>query len=281
MNFYIVIPAHNEAQFLGKTLHSLVRQSLPATKIVVVNDGSTDATPEIVLKYAEENPEISLVHNFIQDPHEPGAKVIKAFNLGLASLDENYDIICKFDADLIFPENYLESLLVHFQDPAVGMAGGFCSIQKGDSWELENLTGKDHIRGAIKAYKKECFKAIGGLKPEMGWDTVDELLAQYYGWKIKTDRKLMVRHLKPTGKKYSPSSKYKQGEAFYRLRYGFLISLIASGKLAFKKGKISYFKDYLKGYFQAKKEKRPYLVDVEEGRFIRKLRWKKIWSKIL
>ncbi|WP_372919042.1 glycosyltransferase family 2 protein [Salegentibacter sp.] len=280
MNFYIVIPAHNEAQFIGKTLQSLVRQSLPAKKIVVVNDGSTDATPEIVLKYAEENPEISLVHNFLQDPHEPGAKVIKAFRLGLETLDDNYDIICKFDADLIFPEDYLEKIAAHFRKPEVGMAGGFCSIKQGESWELENLTGKDHIRGALKAYKKDCFNAIGGLKPAMGWDTVDELLAQYHGWKIKTDKKLVVKHLKPTGTNYNKSSKNKQGEAFYSLRYGLVISIIASAKLALKKEKTSYFKDYLQGYFKAKNEKQPFLVNEEEGQFIRKLRWKKMRSKL-
>ncbi|HSP12345.1 MAG TPA: glycosyltransferase family 2 protein [Salegentibacter sp.] len=280
MKFYIVIPAHNEAEFIGETLQSLMAQSLPAKKIVVVNDGSTDATAEIVQKFSEEHPEISLVSNLKQDPHEPGAKVVKAFKLGLKSLDENYDIICKFDADLIFPENYLEKLAFHFKKPAVGMAGGFCSILKNDSWVLENLTGKDHIRGALKAYKKDCFEAIGGLKTEMGWDTVDELLAQYHGWIIKTDKSLLVKHLKPTGKNYPKTSNFKQGESFYRLRYGLLISLIASGKLALKKGKLSFFSDYLQGYFKAKEEKKPFLVNEEEGRFIRKLRWKKMRSKL-
>jgi hypothetical protein len=59
---------------------------------------------------------------------------------------------------------------------------------------LENLTDKDNIRGAFKAYRKECFEAIGGLKPAMGWDTVDELLCRFYNWKIKTDATLHVKH---------------------------------------------------------------------------------------
>jgi glycosyltransferase involved in cell wall biosynthesis len=278
---YIIIPAYNEAEFIGETLQSLINQSFPANKIVVVDDGSTDATPDIVTKFAAKHPEISLVKNTSEGIHLPGSKVINAFNTGLKSLDTSFDIICKFDADLIFPKDYLEKIRLHFEEnPKTGMVGGFCEIQKNEEWVLENLTGKDHIRGALKAYRKACFKDIGGLKPAMGWDTVDELLAQYHGWKIKTDDGLRVKHLKPTGKNYSKTSKYKQGAAFYRLRYGFVISVIASAKLAFKKKNLGFFWDCIAGFIRAKNEKRPFLVNQEEGRFIRNLRWKKMQQKL-
>ena len=69
----------------------------------------------------------------------------------------------------------------HFQsDDTIGMAGGFAYINKNDNWILENLTDKDHIRGAFKAYRKATFIQIGGLKSAMGWDTVDELLCKFY-----------------------------------------------------------------------------------------------------
>lgn len=277
-----MIPAYNEAEYIGKTLQSLIDQNLQADKIIVVDDSSTDLTPNIVSEFARKHSSISLIKNTSEAVHLPGSKVINAFNLGLQVLDDSYDIICKFDADLIFPKDYLEKIVDHFQqDQKTGMVGGFCVIQKNGNWKLENLTGKDHIRGALKAYRKQCFLDIGKLKPAMGWDTVDELLAQYHGWKIKTDENLRVKHLKPTGKNYDKASKYKQGESFYRLRYGFSISLIASGKLALKKGNLSLAKDYVQGYLKAKKEKRPFLVTEEEGRFIRNLRWKNMRSKIL
>ncbi|MDR9457055.1 MAG: glycosyltransferase family 2 protein [Salegentibacter sp.] len=283
MKIYIIIPAYNEAGFIGETLQSLIDQTSKANRIVVVDDGSTDNTPNIVAEFASKYPEISLIKNPSdrEKIHLPGSKVINAFNKGLESLDEDYELICKFDADLIFPKNYLEVITKHFQeDPKIGMVGGFCVIEKHGEWILENLTGKDHIRGALKTYRKACFKDLDGLKPAMGWDTLDELLAQYYGWKIKTDDSLLVKHLKPTGKNYNKSSKYKQGEAFYRLRYGFIISVIASAKLALKKGELSFFSDYMQGFFKAKKEKRPFLVNEEEGSFIRKLRWEKMRSKL-
>ncbi len=281
MNFYIIIPAHNEEAFLVQTLQSLAQQTLLPKKIVVVNDASTDATQNIIDQFSEKFPFIKTVFHDSKKIHEPGSKIINAFYKGFETLDNDYEIICKFDADLIFPNDYLEKISGIFRsDPKIGMAGGFCHIEKNGEWVLENLTNKDHIRGALKAYRKECFKAIGGLKNSMGWDTVDELLAQYHGWKVKTDTSLQVKHLKPTGKVYSKDSRHKQGEAFYKMRYGFWLTLIASAKLAAKKKKLQFFMDCMEGYQKAKNQNLEPIVSEEEGKFIRNLRWKNIWKKV-
>lgn len=281
MRIYIVIPCHNEADFIEQTLTSLVEQTTPAAQIVVVNDQSTDASAAIVTAFAKAHPYISLVTTTSSAAHLPGSKIIQAFQKGYETLDDAYDILCKFDADLIFPTNYLETLTTHFKtDSKLGMAGGFCYVEKNGNWSLENLTNKDHIRGALKAYRKACFKAIGGLKPAMGWDTIDELLAQYHHWNIRTDENLHVKHLKPTGMTYNSAAKWKQGEAFYGMRYGFTLTAIAALKLAFRKKKIRYFFDYIQGYFRAKRAQKPYLITSEEGVFVRSHRWKGIRSKI-
>lgn len=277
MKFYIIIPAYNEEAYLAKTLQSLVEQTILPNKIVVVNDSSTDKTQQIIDSFSEKYSFIASVENNSEAIHTPGSKVINAFNKGFNSLDEEYDIICKFDADLIFPSNYLEQIKSVFEkNSECGMSGGFCYIEKNNDWVLENLTNKEHIRGALKAYRKECFQQIGSLKNTMGWDTVDELLAQYHGWEICTNELLHVKHLKPTGANYSKSSKHKQGEAFYKMRYGFWLTLIASGKLAFNKKSFSFFINSLKGYFKAKSDKLHFMVSEEEGVFIRNLRWKNI-----
>ncbi|MBQ4821524.1 glycosyltransferase family 2 protein [Aquimarina sp. MMG016] len=282
MKIYIVIPAHNEERFIAKTLDSLAAQTLLPKKVVVVNDHSTDRTESIVKDFCNSYDFISLLSTDSSEDHMPGSKVINAFHQGYKTLDDAYDIICKFDADLIFPTDYLEKIAHHFtQHPKVGMSGGFCYIEKEKDWILESLTNKDHIRGALKAYRKECFSDIDGLKPAMGWDTVDELLAQYHKWEIKTDESLHVKHLKPTGNTYNPKAKYKQGEAFYRIRYGFWITLIASVKLALLKKRPRLISDYIAGYFKAKREQQPFLVTEAEGKFIRKLRWEKIRKKLL
>jgi glycosyltransferase involved in cell wall biosynthesis len=249
---------------------------------VVVNDNSTDNTQHIVETYAKKHPFISLVNSKSSNVHLPGSKIINAFYKGYEILDENYDVLCKFDADLVFPLNYLEQLAHHFnKNKKLGMVAGFCYIEKNGDWILENLTRKDHIRGALKAYRKTCFLQIGKLKPSMGWDTVDELLAKFYGWDLLTDESLHVKHLKPTGISYNKASRYLQGEAMYKMRYGFVITFISALKLAYKKGSFSLFKDYLVGYFKAKRNKIPFLVSKEEGNFIRDLRWKGMKNKFL
>jgi glycosyltransferase involved in cell wall biosynthesis len=274
MNISIIIPAHNEEKFIEKTLVSLVNQTLRPKQVVIVNDNSTDKTQKIVSYYLSKYSWISLVNINSSNAHLPGTKIINAFYKGLEILDTNYDVICKFDADLIFPNNYLEKLTAHFNaNKKLGMAAGFCYIEKDKQWVLENLTRKDHIRGALKAYRKECFEQIGKLKPSMGWDTVDELLAKYYDWEILTDETLHVKHLKPTGISYNKASKHMQGEAMYKMRYGFIITLISALKLAYKKRSATLFKDYMSGYFKAKSNKTAYLVTADQGAFIRKLRW--------
>ena len=281
MNYYIVIPAHNEEAFIALTLDSLISQTVLPKKVVVVNDNSTDKTAEIVTAYAKENPFISLVNKTSSAIHLPGSKVIQAFHKGFEALDEEYDVIVKLDADLILPNNYFETILNIFEkDATIGMAGGFAYIEKNGEWILENLTDKDHIRGAFKAYRKACFQQIGNLKPAMGWDTVDELLSKFYGWKVVTDTSLIVKHLKPTGANYNKTARYKQGEAFYTLGYGFIITSIASAKLAMMKKKPLLFLDYIKGFWKAKAAKTPLLVTEEQAKFIRNYRLKKMKEKL-
>lgn len=280
MNYYIIIPAYNEEKFIALTLQSIISQTVLPKKVVVVNDNSTDKTAEIVLEFGQKFSFINLVNKNSEAIHLPGSKVIQAFQKGIETLDNEYDFIVKLDADLILPDNYFETIIKHFKsDGKIGMAGGFAYIEKNDSWILENLTDKDHIRGAFKAYRKQCFEEIGGLKPAMGWDTVDELLCKFYGWKIKTDQTLKVKHLKATGANYSKTARYKQGEAFYSLGYGFWITAIASAKLSILKKKPLLFFDYVKGFWKAKSSRKPLLVNNEQAKFIRKYRISKMVSK--
>lgn len=281
MRFYIVIPAHNEDSVIGTTLQSLIDQTLQPKKIVVVNDNSTDKTETVVSNFIEKAPFISLINKTSSNEHLPGAKIINAFYEGYETLDDNYDVICKFDADLIFPEEYLENIAKHFnEDQDIGMASGFCYIQQENHWVLENLTNKDHIRGALKAYRKDCFLEIGKLKKSIGWDTVDELLAKYYGWHIKTYPELKVKHLKPTGSSYNKASKLLQGEAFYKMRYGFTLLCITALKMAYKKKKATLLLDFVNGFLSAKSKKMERLVTKDQGEFIRRLRWQGIFDML-
>lgn len=281
MNFYIIIPAHNEEDTIGLTLESLANQSLLPKRIMVVNDNSSDNTPQIISAFTKKYDWISSINITTSDEHIPGAKVINAFYKGLEVLDDNYDIICKYDADIIFPNNYLESITKLFEkDSKIGIAGGIPFIKKKDKWVFEKIADKNHVRGPIKSYRKECFKDIEGLKKSVGWDSIDVLLAKYYGWEVQTNKDLHVKHLKPTGKTYSKNTKHLRGEALYKMRFGLILTVIASLKSAFNKRSFSYFLNSIVGYLKAKSEKQIFLVNKEQGKFIRQLHWKNIQKKV-
>jgi glycosyltransferase involved in cell wall biosynthesis len=283
MQYYIIIPAHNEEAFLGDTLNSVLRQSLLPKKVVVVNDNSTDGTEKIIDEFARLNSIFTKLNTSSCDLHMPGSKVINAFKKGLDLLDDDYDFIVKLDADVILPDNYFERIAYIFTgNPKVGVAGGFI-YEEDDAgeWKLNHPMNKNHVRGAFKAYSKACFKAMGGLKTAMGWDTVDELLAQYHDFEIFTDDTLHAKHLRPTGHSYNEKAKLLQGKAMYTMRYGFWITFIASAKMALNQRSWNVFIDNFEGYYTAKKERVTFLVTEKQGKFIRHLRWKNIKRKLL
>lgn len=169
---------------------------------------------------------------------------------------------------------------IFLENPKCGMASGLLFIEKNNGWVYENLTSKNHIRGALKTYTKNCFECIGKIKPAIGWDTADELLAQYHGFEVIVTDSVFVKHLKPTGKIYHSNSRFTQGKAMYSLRYGLPLTILTGLKMAFNKKRVGVLWEYIKGYFLAKSEGVSFLVSEEEGKYIRDFRWKNIRKKI-
>ncbi|MRI02376.1 glycosyltransferase [Kriegella sp. EG-1] len=282
MNYYIIIPAHNEESFLADTLNSILRQTLLPKEVIVVNDNSTDRTEAIIDQFCAKHVVFKKLNTQSSTEHMPGSKVINAFNKGLALLDNDYNFLIKLDADIILPDNYFEKIAYIFHgNPRVGIAGGFIyEKNSNEEWTLNHPMDKNHVRGAFKAYSKNCFNAIGGLRNAMGWDTLDELLAQYHGFEIFTDATLKAKHLRPTGKAYNTKAKLLQGEAMYTMGYGYWITFIASLKMAWKLKKHNAFFDNMEGFYSARSAKKPLLVNKEEAEFIRKYRWQNIKRKL-
>jgi len=282
MNVYIIIPFHNEEKYIESTIKSIVEQSYPVKKLLLVNDNSKDQSSSKIDSYLKEYDWISKLDINSNNKHLPGKKVINAFNQGLKSLDSNYDIICKFDADIILPKNYLEKIILEYKkNPYVGMVSGILYIKKNDNWIFEKVSSKKHVRGPIKSYRKACFKEIGGLKESIGWDTVDVLLAKYNKWKVVTYEDLIVKHLKPTGLNYNKSAKYLQGEALYKMRFGVVLSLLSALKRAYNLKSISYLVFIKIGYLISVLKSKERIVNKKEGVFIRKLIWKNIFKKVI
>jgi glycosyltransferase involved in cell wall biosynthesis len=285
MKFLIIIPTHNEEKNILFTLKSLEQQTFQDFFCVIVNDGSTDNTEEIVEDFIKDHSKFK-IQNLELSKHEPGAKVVRTFNKGLESVNLNeFDIICKFDADIIFPKDYLKKVnQVYESQPKAGMVSGIVKINKTifeqalvfdfkdekHQWKFENLSSKNHIRGPIKSYRKECFQAMNGLRPVLGWDNIDVMLAKKYGWETFTIKDLWVKHLRPTAFQYKNQKAEKLGEYFYNIGLNLPLAIISSGKSSFKNKSFSEFLTTMKSFLKQKGERE---LSNEEIKFIRNLRW--------
>ena len=161
----------------------MLEQSFLPVEWIIVDDGSTDNTSNVIQKAAIKYSWISYLRKEKTGPRSPGKSVIDTFYFGLNNKKIiHYDIIMKLDADLVLPSHYLESIKIQFHNNVkIGICGGVCAVQLGHDYVVEKETNiDDHIRGAIKAYRRECFEDIGGLVKAMGWDTVDEHAARYH-----------------------------------------------------------------------------------------------------
>ena len=291
MKFLIIIPTHNEEKNILFTLKSLENQTYQDFFCVIVNDGSTDKTKEIVERFAQGNSKFK-IQNLELSEHEPGAKVVRTFNKGLETVDvKEFDIICKFDADIIFPTNYLKKInKVYENNPKAGMVSGLVKIKKSifekalafdfkddkHQWKFENLSSKNHVRGPIKSYRKECFLEMNGLRPVLGWDNIDVMLAKKNGWEAITIKDLWVKHLRMTAFQYKNQKAEKLGEYFYNIGLSVPLMLISSAKSSFKNKSINEFFTTVITYLKQKDERK---LSKDEIRFIRNLRWKQMFSK--
>ena len=295
MKFLIIIPAHNEEQNILFCLKSLEMQAFQDFNVVVVNDGSTDGTTEVLNDFSK-NTDLGDRLDIITLPaseHQPGAKVVRTFDKGLKTLDlSGFDIICKFDADIVFPPNYLlEVEKVYRKNPKAGMVSGLVKIRKSlleyqlmydfddvkRQWTYENLSSKDHVRGPIKSYRKECFLAMNGLRPVLGWDNIDVMLARMHGFEVMTIKNIWVKHLRPTAYKYRNQKAEKLGEYFYNIGLNFPLAVISSAKSAMKGGRFRDFFITMKSFL---KQNSARTLSKDEIQFIRKLRWTEMWNKI-
>ncbi|HSR60325.1 MAG TPA: glycosyltransferase family 2 protein [Robiginitalea sp.] len=273
----VVMPAHNEAEHLEACLASFVQQTRPPNELLVVDDHSTDATAEIAAHFAASHSWIHVLRIESDPGHRPGAKVVRAFRRGLEHLSRPFDLIGKFDADLVLPPDYFERVLEAFGgNPGLGMCSGLVYIWRQGEWTYEPIANRDHVRGPVKLYSAACFGAIGGLRPAVGWDTADVLLARYHGFGVETLEDLRVKHLRPTGSAYSKENALRQGETLYTLRYGMVLGLLASLKMAWKRQNPSLPWLHVRGCLQAQRRGAPRLLSAAEGRFARRWRWAQI-----
>ena len=277
----IIMPAHNEAGHIAACLESFAAQTCPPDSRRIVDDSSTDETAALACRFTTEHSWMQLLRHPSDADRRPGAKVVEAFRAGLPHDWESYDYIGKFDADIVLPPTYFEEILKAFgTTPSLGICSGLLYIEQEGKWTYEPIANRDHVRGPVKLYSMPCFRAIGGLRPAIGWDTADVLLARYHGFQVDTLPALKVRHLRPTGSGYSAHNDRLQGRALYNLRYGWLLSLAAAGKMALKRRNPLLPWHAMTAYAKAFIRRDPRMLSPEEGRFARAWRWKMIRGRL-
>ena len=299
MKFLIIIPAHNEENNISFCLESLKKQNFQDFVCMIVNDGSTDRTAEIINNFKNQDSRFRVL-DLETSEHSPGAKVVRTFDKGLQALDwKDFDVVCKYDADIVFPRNYLEKINQTFEtNPKAGMVSGLVYIKKyksnseiknlrnpnenwldfsnkNNEWVFENLSSKNHVRGPIKAYRKECFEDMNGLRTVLGWDNLDILLAKKHGWDVVTIKDLWVKHLRPTAYKYKSQKAEKLGQYFYNIGLSLPLAMISSAKSSFKNRSAKEFFITINSFLKQKERQN---LSTEEIKFIRNLRWKEFFK---
>jgi biofilm PGA synthesis N-glycosyltransferase PgaC len=186
--YVVITPARNEAQFIELTLRSMVAQTVRPAKWIIVSDGSTDGTDEIVRKYTTENPWIQLLRMPERKERNFAGKVL-AFNAGHARVkDVQHDVIVSVDADISFDANYFEFLLNKLaENHSLGLVGTPFEDSQRDTYDYR-FVSIEHVSGACQVFRRECFEEIGGYVPVKGGgiDHIAVLTARMKGWKTRT-----------------------------------------------------------------------------------------------
>jgi glycosyltransferase involved in cell wall biosynthesis len=280
MKYVLITPAHNESEFIPKTLESVCAQTRPPERWIIVDDGSTDGTGEVIDKYASRYPWIDVIHRPQRVDRSFAAKV-HAFNDGLErakSLD--FDIIGNLDADLSFDPDYLEFLMEKFSgDSKLGVVGT-PFLENGYDSAVDSFEGENHVAGGCQLFRRQCFEDVGGYIPNRagGIDWIAVTTARMKGWKTRSFREKRFLHYRALGtaQRTTIAALFSYGEKDYYLGNSPLWQLFRICYRMMKPPRFIGGLALMAGYFWAAlcRTKRP--VSPELMRFHRREQMKKL-----
>jgi poly-beta-1,6-N-acetyl-D-glucosamine synthase len=200
LQYVLITPARNEAAFIEETIKSVVGQTVRPVKWVIVSDGSTDGTDDVIKKYASEYKWIELVRMPERQERHFAGKV-HAFNAGYARVKGmQFDIIGSLDGDISFENEYFSFLLNKFaENPQLGVAG--TPFREGTVQYNYRFSRKEHVSGACQLFRRECFESIGGYVPLKAGaiDLTAVVTARMKGWKTETFTDKICAHHRRMG----------------------------------------------------------------------------------
>jgi len=274
MKYLVITPVKDEERYVEHTLRSMAWQTVKPVRWIIVDDGSSDRTPELLAKYAAEHSFIRIITSPRGQARQPGSAVIQAFNRGYElAKDVEYDLIVKLDCDLSFDPNYFEKLLGRFSaNPKLGIASGvYLESLGGVDWS-EIAMPEYHACGASKVIRRDCWKQINGFVPSRGWDTVDEIRAITHGWETTHFRDLKMKHWKIEGAGIGPwKTNIMHGEIYYLTGGGFFFFLLKVLHRIKSRPVLIGGVAVLWGYLRSLLTRKTRLVNAAEARCYRKL----------
>jgi poly-beta-1,6-N-acetyl-D-glucosamine synthase len=217
-SYVLITPARNEARFIELTLQSMVAQTVRPLRWVIVSDGSTDGTDDIVRKHAVDHRWIELIR-MPERAERSFAGKVHAFNAGRASVAGlEYEVIGNLDADVSFgPEHFRHIVSKFAEDPGLGVAGA--PFREGAFQYDYRFTNIENVWGGCQLFRKECFQDIGGYQPVKGGciDHIAVVSARMKGWKTRTFTETLSMHHRTMGTAQSGGlkAKFKQGAKDY------------------------------------------------------------------
>jgi len=218
--YCMITAVRDEEQFIARTMESVLAQTVKPLEWIIVDDGSKDQTGAVITQYAKQNSWIRLVRRKDRGHRSKGGGVEAFLEVFPMICSRDWEYLVNLDGDLTFNADYLEQCFEQFRRmPKLGIGGGTVYVQMGGRWQPEQAPAF-HVRGAAKIYRRECWEALGGLWPGLGWDTVDEVKANQLGWTTRSFPDLKLYHHRLSGAMWGAwGFSVMDGEADYAVGY--------------------------------------------------------------
>ena len=272
--YIVVTPVRDEKDYVERTIESMLGQTHRPLRWVVVDDGSKDGTSQLLDDRLGSLDWVTVVHRADRGFRAAGGGVVDAFYAGfdpVANLE--WEFVVKLDGDLSFAPDYFSRCFDRFErEPELGIGGGIVCSLDGAQRRVDSVGDpRFHVRGATKIYRRECWNQIAPLIRAPGWDTLDEVRANFFGWRTETFQDLDVIQHKPTGSAAGTwSNSFKNGRANYITGYHPAFMAAKCVKRLFRKPYVVEAVGMGAGFVSGYVKRLPQLADADTIRYLRR-----------
>lgn len=281
-SYVLISPCRNESAYMRQTLDTVAAQTILPALWVIVDDGSTDATPEILAEYAGQHDWVRIVTRKDRGRRAVGPGVIDAFYDGYSTINpDDYEYLCKLDLDLRLPLRYFETLISRMEaNPLIATCSGKSYIEK-EGVLVNERHGDETSLGMSKFYRVSCFKELGGFVREVMWDGIDCHRCRMKGWiacSWDDDPELRFVHLRPMGSSQQSiyTGRMRHGYGQYFMGTGLLYMLASAVYRIPEKPYVLGGLAILWGWLRSAIQRKPRYDDPEFRQFLRHFQWRSL-----